>query len=203
MADEDATLAAPPPEPQPGGGDHGDGEEQEENRRLKWIVVGAVLAIGLLIGALVAVLASGGDDESAATDGTTTSSSVTTTTAATSTTTAVPVTSPPTQPPTSPPTTQAIPKPSVTSLSTNPNFIACQQGTSKSVTVSWTTANATSSTLSVDGPGVYGTYGPNASVTLNVGCSAATHTYLVTAKGPGGQAQKQTSLQVTVIPMGP
>jgi hypothetical protein len=42
-------------------------------------------------------------------------------------------------------------------------------------------------TISVDGPGVYGSYGPNASTTITVPCNGQTHTYLLTAKAANGQ----------------
>jgi cytoskeletal protein RodZ len=191
----DPTLASPPPEPPHGGGD-GEGGEDEEKRRMLWLIVGGVLVIGLLIGALVAVLASGGDD----------SASNSTTSSSTTTPTTTPATLPPapttvaTNPPTSPPTNPSSPTPTVNQITINPNFIACYQGTSKDVTISWTTTNANQSTLSVDGPGIYGTYGPSASVQLSIGCEDTTHHYIVTAKGPGGQSSKNSSLNVHVIP---
>jgi cytoskeletal protein RodZ len=193
MSTNDPTLASPPPER--GGGDGDDGDD-EEKRRMLWVIVGGVLVIGLLIGALVAVLASGGDDDSAS-DTTTSSSTPPTTT---------PATLPPapttiaTNPPTSPPTNPSSPTPTVNQIDIDPNFIACYQGSTKDITVSWTSTNANQTTLSVDGPGTYGTYGPSASVQLSVGCEDTTHHYLVTAKGPGGQSSKKSNLNVHVIP---
>jgi cytoskeletal protein RodZ len=193
MSTNDPTLASPPPER--GGG--GDGDD-EEKRNLLWVIVGAVLVIGLLIGALVAVLASGGGDDSASDSTTTSSSTVPPTT--TPATLPPPSTTIATNPPTSPPTNPSSPTPTVNQININPNFIACYQGTSKTVTISWTSNNANQTTLSVDGPGLYGTYGPSASVQLGVGCDDTTHHYTVTAKGPGGQSSKNSSLNVHVIP---
>ena len=196
MSTNDPTLASPPPEPPRGGGD-GDGGEDEEKRRMLWVIVGGVLVIGLLIGALIAVLASGGDDKSAS-DTTTTSSSTTPTT--------TPATLPPapttvaTTPPTSPPTNPSSPTPTVNQITVNPNFIACYQTTSTDVTISWSSTNANQTVLAIDGNGIFGTYGPSASVQLSVGCEDTTHHYKVTAKGPGGQSFKTATLNVHVIP---
>jgi hypothetical protein len=60
------------------------------------------------------------------------------------------------------------------------------------VTLSWATQNATGVDLSVDGPGIYGSYGPSGSTTLNVPCNGATHTYMLTAKGSNGQTATKT-----------
>lgn len=62
--------------------------------------------------------------------------------------------------------------------------------------VSWVVTGATSVTLSVDGPGGYGTYGTTGSVTLPFGCGAVgttyTHTYMVTTNGGTGPAASRT-----------
>lgn len=194
---DDPTLASPPPEPERGGGsgDDGDsdGDGEDRDRRRLMVALGAAGALVLLLLiALVVVLVSGdGDDSDVSTAATSTSSSTSTST--TSTTVAPPTTSPTTKP--APPAT-----PSVQNLTVNPNFVACYQNTTKDVTVSWSSQNATQTVLSVDGPGAYGTYGPSGSQMLNVQCESTTHHYTVTAKGPGGQGTANASLQVTVIP---
>ncbi|MGZ4617697.1 MAG: hypothetical protein ACXV3F_03015 [Frankiaceae bacterium] len=56
--------------------------------------------------------------------------------------------------------------------------------------VTWVMTGAANVTLSVDGSGAYGTYGPTGSVTLPFGCgevgTTTTHTYTVTANGATG-----------------
>ena len=54
--------------------------------------------------------------------------------------------------------------------------------------VSWHVTGATGVTLSVDGPGLYGSYGPTGSQEFNFGCggpvgSTETHTYTLTTTG--------------------
>jgi hypothetical protein len=46
--------------------------------------------------------------------------------------------------------------------------------------------------LSVDGAGVYASYGPSGNTTINVPCDGATHTYTLTAKGANGLVASQT-----------
>ena len=65
------------------------------------------------------------------------------------------------------------------------------------------TTNATSTTLSVDGPGIFGNYGPSGSETLTPGCNTQQHTYTVKANGPNGQATKSITFNVQEIPVGP
>jgi chitodextrinase len=87
----------------------------------------------------------------------------------------------------------------VNQITLNPNFVACYQTTTTTVTISWTSTNANQTTLAVDGPGLYGTYGPSASVQLGIACENTTHHYTVTAKGPGGQSFKTASLTVNEL----
>jgi hypothetical protein len=59
------------------------------------------------------------------------------------------------------------------------------------VTLTWKVSGAEKTTISVDGPGIYDTYGAADSVTLNFPCggdpgSYQTHTYLLTAICPDG-----------------
>jgi hypothetical protein len=60
--------------------------------------------------------------------------------------------------------------------------------TATTITLSWTTRNATSTTISIDGPGVYNTYPANGSASVPFACDGKSHTYLLTAKGPKGTA---------------
>ena len=60
------------------------------------------------------------------------------------------------------------------------------------VTLTWATQNASGVDLSVDGPGLYGSYGPSGSQTLTVTCNGSTHTYQLTAKGAQGQTVTKT-----------
>jgi len=158
---------------------------------------------------LVAVLASatviaacGGDDgssDASAKKATTTSRSVTTTAAAT-TTSGQPTTTPArVATSAAPPPTQAPASgPVITSFTASATTIACPSPTVSTsigpptITLSWTTTNATGVDLSVDGPGVYASYGPNASTSIIVPCDGNTHTYQLTAKGSSGATASQT-----------
>ena len=64
--------------------------------------------------------------------------------------------------------------------------------TTPSVTLSWTTQNATGVDLAVDGPGVYNSYGPNGQTQVNVPCDGNTHTYTLTAKSDTGTSAPKT-----------
>ena len=186
----DATQAMPPTEPPVSGG--GADDFDEGDRRKIWMIVAGVLVLGLLVGVLIAVLAGGGDDSNDEAGGSSTSSSSTTSSSTSSTTQA---TTPTTTAPTQPPTTG----PQITSLTANPNFVVCTSSTPASTTIAWSTSNANQTTLSIDGPGIYGTYGPSGSVNSSPGCppddQQVTHSYTVTAKGPGGQTEKTITVK--------
>ena len=78
---------------------------------------------------------------------------------------------------------------------TTPDNIDCHNGNLQNFTASWTTQNATKVTISIDGPGIYNTYGPNDSTSLPFNCSSS-HTFLLTAYGAGGKtATKSITLQ--------
>lgn len=78
---------------------------------------------------------------------------------------------------------------------TTPENIDCHNGNSQMFTASWTTQNATKVTISIDGPGIYDTYGPNDSVSLPFSCGSS-HTYLLTAfDADGHTVTKQITLQ--------
>ena len=58
------------------------------------------------------------------------------------------------------------------------------------IQLSWTTQNATGVSVSIDGPGVYDSYGPDGSAQVPFACSEASHTYTLTATGPDGSTQQ-------------
>ncbi|TMM16987.1 MAG: hypothetical protein E6G01_07135 [Actinobacteria bacterium] len=67
-----------------------------------------------------------------------------------------------------------------------PSQVTCT--TSTTITLSWTTRNATSATISIDGGGIYASYPANGSASVPFACDGKSHTYLLTAKGPKGTA---------------
>jgi len=192
---DDPTQAGGQPTPAP--------EPEEtvtiDRKRLILMTLGG-LGLAALIGGGLALALGGGDtkDEKQATGTTSTSTSSTSTSTSTTTTTAPsggggggggggPTNN-------APVVNVSLNKPSTQSCtpSEDPNFPTPPV----EVTVSWSTTNATETVLSVDGPGAYGTYGPSASQGFSYGCGDATHTFTVTAKGPGGQTQQ--SVQFTI-----
>jgi hypothetical protein len=193
----DATQAMPPTEPPASGGGGAD-DFDDGDRRKVWMIVAGVLVLGLLVGVLIAVLAGGGDDSNDVADGSSTSSSSTTTSAPAASTTQA------TNAPTTAPTQAPATGPQITSLNASPGSVACTGTGGESTTVSWSTSNASQTTLSIDGPGIYGTYGPSGSVNSGPGCppegDPVSHSYTVTAKGPGGQTQKTINVQFHRIP---
>jgi hypothetical protein len=85
---------------------------------------------------------------------------------------------------------------------------ACPEGTAVvrapavPAVVSWRVTGATGVTLSVDGPGIYASYGPNGSQAFNFGCggpvgSTETHTYTLTTIG-GVTVSKTISVSAVV-----
>jgi len=100
----------------------------------------------------------------------------------------------PTNPPTTPPK-PTTPKPVITSFIT-PEDIDCHNGDFQMFSASWTTTNAVKTTISIDGPGIYKTYGPNDSDSLPFSCSSP-HTFLLTAFGQDGSTVTQT---ITLMP---
>ena len=91
--------------------------------------------------------------------------------------------------------TSSGPTPTITSFTT-PENIDCHNGNSQTFSVSWTTTNATKTAISIDGPGLYKTYGPSASgESLPFNCSSP-HSFLLTAYGSGGKtATRSITLQ--------
>lgn len=83
-----------------------------------------------------------------------------------------------------PPPAPSSPAPAITSFET-PGDIDCHNGDSQMFTASWSTTNAVKVTISIDGPGIYKTYGPTGSDSLPFSCSSS-HTFLLTAYGHDG-----------------
>ena len=105
--------------------------------------------------------------------------------------------SPPQGQPTSQPTPQpqgnpapSAPAPVITSFTT-PENIDCHNGNFQNFSASWTTQHADHVTISIDGPGIYATYGANADTSLPFNCSSA-HSFTLTAVGSDGQTTSQT-----------
>lgn len=180
-----------PAGPPPGPGDDGN------RRRNLWLIVAAVLVVGIAIGAIVVWLAHSGKSETTST--TTTESSSSTSSTSSSSTSSTEATTSTTQESTT--TTTAAPAVQVTSFqstSTTPNCVTPAPDVSTSVpatvqqvTLNWSTTNATSVDISVDGPGVYqSNVGAAGSITIPYGCPGP-HVYLLTAHGANGTAQTQ------------
>jgi hypothetical protein len=87
------------------------------------------------------------------------------------------------------------PSPTVATFVT-PDDIDCHNGNSQLFSASWTTTNAAKSTITIDGGGVYKTYGPNASASLPFDCSSP-HTFVVTASAPDGRTATKS---ITLLP---
>lgn len=149
---------------------------------------GAACALAMVAALFVTSCSDGGSSDSARkVRATTSSSSSTTTTAVSVTTTGGQATgggsATTAAPPSSPPTTTGPAKPSISSLNM-PSDVSCTGSTT--ITVSWSYQDATSLTISIDGPGAYATYGPTGSDALPFACDGNPHTYTFTATGPGG-----------------
>lgn len=86
-------------------------------------------------------------------------------------------------------------KPVIDSFTT-PESIDCHNGNLQNFTAKWSTTNATKVTISIDGPGVYDTYGPSGEASLPFNCSSS-HTFLLTAYSADGST---TTQQVTLQP---
>ena len=86
------------------------------------------------------------------------------------------------------------PAPVINSFAT-PESIDCHNGMLQNFTASWSTTNASKVTISIDGPGIYDTYGPSGEVTLPFNCSSS-HTFLLTAyNADGAKVTKSVTLQ--------
>jgi hypothetical protein len=71
------------------------------------------------------------------------------------------------------------------------------------IQLSWTTEHAVRTELSVDGPGLYDRYGPDATITFTFSCGGGavpqSHTFLLRAFGANGEV---VSKQITVAALG-
>jgi hypothetical protein len=174
-ADRGGTGGGPPT-----GGSDAAGEEAPD-RRLGLLLGGIALA-GVLLGALVALLVGGGSGSSATASSTTSSSSTTT-----SSTTSTSTTS----------TTAPAGPPQVIQFQANQSNPPCTASTN--IQVTWSTQNAPTVTLAVDG-GTVGVFGPTGSHLVAFSCPPASHSYKLTANGANGQKDSKTIVVTTVIP---
>lgn len=90
----------------------------------------------------------------------------------------------------SPGTAPSGPAPTIATFVT-PENIDCHNGNQQNFSASWTTTNAVKTTISIDGPGVYKTYGANGSDSLPFNCSSS-HSFLLTAYGQDGRTATKT-----------
>jgi hypothetical protein len=172
----------------------------------------SILLVGSALALLACVTACSSSKKSPATTTTTTSTTSTTLAGTTSTVTSVSAPSTVTAPastaapggsggggnpgtggaaPTSRPSS---PAPVITSFNT-PATVDCDASNSPFFSASWTTTGAVKTTISIDGPGIYKTYGPNASDSLPFNCSSS-HTFLLTAYSASGvRATRSITLQ--------
>jgi len=156
----------------PGGGTPPYDEDDDSNRRKLWMIAAAVLVLGVLVGVLVAVLASDGGDETPPT--TTSSSSTSSTTSTTASTT----------------TTSTAASPQILQFNATPNPYQCPG--SGQIQLTWSTQNTTGVTISIDGGGAYGNYGPTGNAQVPFACPDSQHTYVLTANGTNGQNPQKT-----------
>jgi hypothetical protein len=168
----DPTIAMPPVgPPDEPVGPQGPGSGGSDDRRWLWIALAVVGVI--VIGVVVALLVSGGGGGD--------------TTPTTSTTVA--------------PTTQPG-APVITSFTAAPSPFPCSgTGDSGQVTLNWTTTNATGVSISIDGPGVFGSFGPSGSRQVPFASCTSAHVYTLTARGQGNtQVQQTITVQPAVTP---
>lgn len=90
---------------------------------------------------------------------------------------------------------KAAAAPSIKSFST-PENIDCHNGNLQHFSAKWSTANAEKVTISIDGSGIYDTYGPNGETSLPFNCSSS-HTFLLKAYSSDA---KSVSKSVTLKP---
>ena len=125
-----------------------------------------------------------------------TAPSTTTSTVAASATTSVataPATTTPTQSAGHSTDTTAAPSGPAPVIATfvTPDNIDCHNGNSQNFSASWTTTNAVKTTISIDGPGIYKTYGADGSDSLPFNCSSS-HSFLLTAYAQDGRSVTKT-----------
>ena len=157
-------------------------------RRTRRAVLVACATLAVSLGA--AACGGGDDGDEASSTSSTSTSSTTSTTAATTTTQASSGGSSSSGGGSQSGGGNTSPAPTITSFTT-PGDIDCHNGDFQMFTASWSTANATKVTISIDGPGVYKTYGPSGSDSLPFNCSSS-HTFLLTAYGADGRTVTQS-----------
>ncbi len=189
--------SGPPPPPPPYGPGPGSGEG-DNRRRILWLIVAGVFVVGIAIGALIVALTHSDKSISSATT-TTDSSSSTSSSSSSSTSTTSESTTTSTEATT---TTTTAPPARITNFQATsgaPNCTVAASGASTSVpsnpqrvTLVWSTQNATSVDVSVDGQGVYqSNIGASGTVAIQYGC-AGPHSYILTAHGATGNPATQT-----------
>jgi len=169
------------------------------------VVVAAILLGVLAIGgAAIALLGGGGgNDKKVAATNDRVVTSTSTTTPETTVTTRAAVATPPATTRTTTPVTAATtaPRPTVSNVSASPStFLTCSQATTagNAVTVSWTTANAATVEISIDGPGVYqSNLPPSGSTKVPAPCSD-TQQVTVTGIGANGTRSDPKTITITI-----
>lgn len=188
----DPTVAVPPvgPPDEPGdpyGPGPGDGDDEPDNRKWLW---GILAALGvILLGVIIALLVSGGGDDGKKSASSTSSSSVSSSTS-TSTSSSTSTTS-------TTPGTTAPGAPVITAFTATPSPFPCTPPNGGQITLTWSTNNSNGVNVSIDGPGVFGSYGAQGQQQVPFASCNNPHTYTLTAKGNGGQQVQQT---ITVQP---
>lgn len=107
--------------------------------------------------------------------------------------TPAPVTKPPATPPPATPKVTPVPAPSILSFE-GPKTVDCNAGSFDGfITLTWEVSDADSTTLSIDGPGVYNSYpGVAGSDDVPFSCGNGQHTYTLTTVGGSGEPASKT-----------
>ena len=151
-----------------------------------WWIIGGIFVGALVIGGLVVLLTSGnGDDNVTIPTNPSTSSSSTSTSAPTTTTTTAPVAG----------------QPTIGQFTAAPSPVTCS-GANASLTLQWSTQNATGVTVETDGvPQTNPPYPPTGSTALLFNCATTQHNYqLVATAADTKQARQQLTVQGVVPP---
>jgi len=180
VAGGEPTVPAPGGPPPGGPPPPGGTGEQPDDRGSLLILSGSTLG-GLVVGALLALVVgsgSGTGHSTATTASSTTSTSTTSTSSTTSTTTPA--------------------GPQILSFTASPIAPNCL--TAGTVTLSWSTQNAVSVSITDNGSSV-GTFGPTNSRSVPFHCPPTGHTYVLTATSSGGRQQaRDLTVNGTVLP---
>jgi cytoskeletal protein RodZ len=102
----------------------------------------------------------------------------------------------PTTPPSAPPTATTAPAKTPATAPAIAAFVApatvdCTNESVVIVRLSWHVERATGVTISIDGPGIYDSYGPTDAADLPFSCGEPQHTYLLTTTGGTGSPATQ------------